>query len=61
MRVRHEVDLQTFQMAGIAAAVSTLLGAPDPFSLDDTAAVRDDHQMQRPMLGRVLPEGPREH
>lgn len=43
-------------LSGLVAA--RCLGAEYPFPLDDSPAVADYHQMQRMMLGRVLPELP---
>jgi predicted NAD/FAD-binding protein len=43
-------------LSGLVAARS--IGAPYPFALDDSPAVADYHQMQRIMLGRVLPDVP---
>jgi predicted NAD/FAD-binding protein len=43
-------------LSGLVAARS--VGAAYPFALDDSAAVADYHQMQRILLGRVLPDVP---
>lgn len=42
-------------LSGLVAARS--LRAAYPFALDDSPAVADYHQMQRIMLGKVLPDG----
>jgi len=46
-------------LSGLVAARS--IGAAYPFELDDSPAVADYHQMQRIMLGRVLPDLPPGH
>lgn len=43
-------------LSGLVAART--LGADYPFDLDDHGAVEDYHQLQRLMLGRVLPDRP---
>ena len=44
-------------LSGLVAARS--IGAAYPFALDDSPAVADYHQMQRVMLGKILPDAPR--
>jgi hypothetical protein len=43
-------------LSGLVAARS--IGAAYPFALDDSPAVSDYQQMQRIMLGQVLPDVP---
>ena len=43
-------------LSGLVAA--RCIGAAYPFELDDSPALADYHQMQRIMLGRVLPDVP---
>jgi predicted NAD/FAD-binding protein len=44
-------------LSGLVAARA--IGAAYPFALDDSPAVADYHQMQRIMLGVILPDAPR--